>query len=205
MHRVVDRATDGVAVEVARVAAHEDVADALVEDDLDGHARVRASEEHPHGHLPPHELPALNRRHVGRGRLGRARPEARVACLDVRQNLARRLGLHRGVAALLEELDILEGKRQPAVCRAGAPASGHCRARLLRLGHLRLHGLRGLGRRRRLARWLVVREQHEDDKANVEEEKQSRNAADAEEEDALAAENEEGLIAARHDLPAHRP
>ena len=102
--------------------------EARVKDNLDGHARVGAAHDHHLGRLAVDERRARDERHVGLLRV--AGPEARVARLEVLEDLVGRGGLHLGVAHLLQ------------------------RARLLHREHRRVHGLRAghrAGARRGLA------------------------------------------------------
>mmetsp|Transcript_3414 Transcript_3414/g.9738 ORF Transcript_3414/g.9738 Transcript_3414/m.9738 type:complete len:368 (+) Transcript_3414:87-1190(+) len=103
---VVDGARHVVSVQVARVTHHKHIADALVQNHLDGHARVCAAEHRHLGHLPVDELAALHSRHVDA--LRGAVPEARVPRLEGLENLAGAHVAHLVVPLLGEGLGLLE-------------------------------------------------------------------------------------------------
>mmetsp|Transcript_94405 Transcript_94405/g.254041 ORF Transcript_94405/g.254041 Transcript_94405/m.254041 type:complete len:234 (-) Transcript_94405:197-898(-) len=100
---------------IARHADHEDVAQALVEDNLGGHTRIRAPQDSNGRELLRDEGPSLEGAPLGPP--GHVHPEARVASLERLKDLCRRPREGLGLTLVRMEQRLLHGEALPALVR----------------------------------------------------------------------------------------
>mmetsp|Transcript_72896 Transcript_72896/g.189793 ORF Transcript_72896/g.189793 Transcript_72896/m.189793 type:complete len:256 (+) Transcript_72896:636-1403(+) len=115
VHRILQGPRGGIVETVASHADHEHVAQALIEDDLRGNARIRASEDSRQRELLRDEgsplegaRPMLKRR---------AHPEARISLLQGREDLGRGDGLGLLVARVGLVAGLHHGEARGHACR----------------------------------------------------------------------------------------
>mmetsp|Transcript_75278 Transcript_75278/g.212030 ORF Transcript_75278/g.212030 Transcript_75278/m.212030 type:complete len:209 (+) Transcript_75278:650-1276(+) len=115
VHRILQGCRGGVVEAIAGHADHVHVAQALIEDDLGGHARIRASEDGRQRELLRDEGPPLEGTRLRSRR--RAHPETNVALLQGREHLGRGDALGNLVAGIGLLSGLIHGKAGGHACR----------------------------------------------------------------------------------------